>query len=396
MSDQTKNSIGFHTRAAKTYLDGKKMRRPLTVPITQGNIFQIESSEMLGKLFKEGADEVYTRFGNPTLTAACDKCASLESAEAALVFSSGMGAISTSLLTMLRSGDHVVTQQNIFAQTFTFLTIVGKSLGIESSFVNAANPEEVRRAIRPSTKLIYIETPSNPLLQIVDIRAIVAIAKEAGLPVFVDNTFATPYVQKPITIGADLVLHSGSKYFAGHNDLMCGIAAGNAPLIKRIRQMQILLGNILDPHAAWVLLRGIKTLGVRVQRQSENAYAIARFLETQEKIVRVNYPFLESSSQFQIARSQMSCGGGMISFEPAGGVEASRAFLNALELITVTTSLGGVESVIEIPSDLDFSSEEIGEGTKQMAINPGLIRLSVGIEDIEDLKTDLQRGLAAI
>ena len=393
MADRT---IGFHTRAAKTYLDGKKTRRPLTIPIMQGNIFQIESSEMLGKLFKEGADEVYTRFGNPTLTAACEKCALLESGEAALVFSSGMGAISTALLSVLRSGDHVVAQQNIFAQTFTFLTAVGKSLGIESSFVNAANPEEVRRAIRPSTKLIYIETPSNPLLQIVDIRAIVGIAKEANLPVFVDNTFATPYVQKPITMGADLVLHSGSKYFAGHNDLMCGIAAGNASLIKRIRQMQILLGNILDPHAGWVLLRGIKTLGVRVQRQSENAFAIARFLETQKKIAYVNYPLLESSSQFQVARSQMSCGGGMVSFEPVGGVKASRVFLNALELITVTTSLGGVESVIEIPSDLDFSSEELGEGSKQMAISPGLIRLSVGIEDVEDLKADLQRGLAAM
>ncbi|HEY7160430.1 MAG TPA: aminotransferase class I/II-fold pyridoxal phosphate-dependent enzyme [Acidobacteriota bacterium] len=392
----TDRQIGFHTRAAKTYLDGKKVRRPLTIPITQGNIFQIESSEMLGKLFKEGADEVYTRFGNPTLTAACDKCAALEEADAGLVFSSGMGAISTSLLTVLRSGDHVVTQQNIFAQTFTFLTTVGKSLGIESTFVNAENPENVRRAIRPSTKLIYIETPSNPLLQIVDIRAIVAIAKESNLPVFVDNTFATPYVQKPITLGADLVLHSGSKYFAGHNDLMCGIAAGKASLIKRIRQMQILLGNILDPHAAWVLLRGIKTLAVRVQRQSENAFALARFLESQKKIAHLNYPLLENSPQFQVARSQMSCGGGMISFEPSGGVEASRAFLNALELIAVTTSLGGVESVIEIPSYLDFSSDEIGEGMKQMAISPGLIRLSVGIEDIEDLKSDLQRGLEAI
>src|SRR5262245_20897677 len=279
----------------------------------QGNIFQIESSEMLGKLFKDGADEVYTRFGNPTLTAACEKCALLEGAESALLFSSGMGAISTALLSVLRTGDHVVTQQNIFAQTFTFLSTVGKSLGIESSFVNASNPEEVSKAIRSSTKLIYIETPSNPLLQIVDIRAIVRIAQERNIPVFVDNTFATPYVQRPIALGADLVLHSGSKYFAGHNDLMCGIAAGKSSLIKRIRQMQILLGNILDPHAAWVLLRGIKTLAVRVQRQSENAYAVARFLETQKKIARVNYPLLESFAQFQVARSQMSCGGGMVS-----------------------------------------------------------------------------------
>ncbi len=390
------NKTGFNTRAAKTHIDGRKILRPLTIPIMQGTTFEMESSEELGSLFKNTADIVYTRFGNPTISAASQKCASLEGAESAVVFSSGMGAITTSLLSVLKSGDHVVAQQNIFAQTFTFLTKVAKTLGIETTFVNAYEPEEIKRAIRSETVLIYIETPSNPVLEIADIRKIAKIAKDAKLLLYVDSTFATPYVQKPIELGANLVLHSGSKYFGGHNDLLCGIAAGDASLIQRVRSMQILLGNIMDPHAAWVLLRGIKTLGLRVQRQSENAYEIAKFLKAQKNIIHVHYPWLNSSRGFEIAQSQMASGGGMVSFEPSGGVEASRAFLNALKLIPVATSLGSVESVIEIPNDLDFSADELGEGTKQMAISDALIRLSVGIEDVHDLKADLERGLDAI
>jgi methionine-gamma-lyase len=391
-----KNDIAFNTRAAKTHIDGKKIRRPLTVPIMQGTTFEMETSEELGSLFKNVADVVYTRFGNPTITAASQKCASLEGADSAVVFSSGMGAITTSLLSVLKSGDHVVAQQNIFAQTFTFLTKVAKPLGIETTFVDASQPEQIKQAIRRETVLIYIETPSNPLLEIVDIRKIASIAKHSHVHLYVDSTFATPYVQKPIELGANLVLHSGSKYFGGHNDLMCGIAAGDSSLIQRIRHMQILLGNIMDPHAAWVLLRGIKTIGVRLQRHCENAFEIATFLQAQKNIARVHYPWLETSKGFEIARSQMTSGGGMVSFEPSGGVDAARAFLNALKLIPVATSLGGVESVIEIPNDLDFSSDELGEGTKQMAISPALIRLSVGIEDVDDLKADLKRGLDAL
>jgi methionine-gamma-lyase len=390
------NKTGFNTRAAKTHIDGKKIQRPLTIPIMQGNTFEMESSEQLGSLFKNVADVVYTRFGNPTISAAAEKCASLENTDSALVFSSGMGAITTSLLTVLKSGDHVVAQQNIFAQTFSFLTEVASHLGIQTTFVNAARPEEVEQAIRPSTALIYIETPSNPLLEVVDIQKIGKIASQAGTLLFVDSTFATPYVQRPIELGANLVLHSGSKYFGGHSDLMCGIAAGDSTLLRRIRRMQILLGNIMDPHAAWVLLRGIKTLGIRVQRQSENAFEIAKFLSTQQNIGKVHYPWLENSHGFEIARCQMRSGGGMVSFEPKGGVDSARAFLNALKLIPVATSLGGVETVIEIPNDLDFSSDEIGDGATQMAISPALIRLSVGIEEVDDLKTDLQRGLDAI
>ncbi|HSE39544.1 MAG TPA: aminotransferase class I/II-fold pyridoxal phosphate-dependent enzyme [Acidobacteriota bacterium] len=391
-----KNKIGFNTRAAKTYLDDKKTKRPLTIPILQGTTFEMESSEELGRLFKKGADVVYTRFGNPTITAAAEKCAAIEGSDAAAVFSSGMGAITTSLLAVLKSGDHVVAQKNIFAQTFTFLTQVAYRLGIQTTFVDARNPEEVQQAIRPSTVLVYIESPSNPLLDIVDIRKIVQITKKAGVLLYIDSTFATPFVQRPMELGADVVLHSGSKYFGGHSDLLCGIAAFNTNLIERMRIMQILLGNIMDPHAAWVLLRGIKTLGVRVQRQCENAYELVKFLASHKKVVNVNYPFLETSPYFAVARSQMAHGGGMISFEPVGGVESARKLLNELKLIPVATSLGGVETVIEIPNDLDFSSDEIGDGAKQMAISPALIRLSVGIEEVQDLKQDLQQALEVI
>ncbi|MCI0607193.1 aminotransferase class I/II-fold pyridoxal phosphate-dependent enzyme, partial [bacterium] len=319
------HSLGFHTRAAKNYVDGKKAHRPLSTPIMQGTIFQMESSESLGELFRTKADTVYTRFGNPTLSAAAEKMATLEGAEAALVFSSGMGAITTSLLAVLRSGDHVVAQRNIFAQTFTFLNIFARSLGIETDFVDATNMEELEQAVRPTTVLLYIETPSNPLLEIVDIHAIARMTQAKGILLFVDSTFATPFLQNPLVLGANLVLHSGSKYIGGHADLLCGVAAGNSSLIQTIRNAQTLLGNILDPHAAWVLLRGIKTLGVRIERQCENALELARFLGSQENVIQVNYPWLESSPFCQLARRQMTGGGGMLSFMVSGGLASARA-----------------------------------------------------------------------
>jgi methionine-gamma-lyase len=387
---------GFHTRAAKTHLDGKKERRPLTIPILQATNFQAESSESLGALFKEGADTVYVRFGHPTLTAAAEKVAALEGAEAAQVFGSGMGAITTALLTALKAGQHVVAQRQIFAQTFIFLDTMARSFGVETDFVDATKTDEVVQALRPNTALIYIESPSNPLLQLVDIRTIAEIARQRGIPLFVDSTFASPYLQNPLAMGANLVLHSGTKFLGGHSDVMCGIAAGDAMFIRQMRDTQILLGSVLDPNSAWLLLRGIKTLGVRVQRQSDNALRIARFLETQEGIRVVRYPWLEGSPFYDLAKEQMRAGGGMLSFEVEKGLTGARAFLDSLELIPVATSLGGVETIIEIPFDLDFSEEEIGDASKETEITPGLIRLSVGIEDIEDLMEDLKRGLKAL
>ncbi len=388
-------SPGFHSRAAKAHLDGRQDGRPLSTPIVRSTNFEVETSQKLGRRYFARDEKVYTRFGNPTQNAAADKLALLEGAESALVFSSGMAAISSSLFAALKPGDHVVSQREIFAQTFTVLDKMARSFGIETDFVDATDPDNVRAALRPETRLIYIETPSNPLLKIIDIEVIGAIAREKGLQLFVDGTFASPYLQNPLALGATLVLHSGTKYLGGHSDVLCGAAAGDTSLIKEIREIQIHLGGVLDPQAAWLLLRGMGTLAVRVQRQCDIALELARFLEEHEEIARVHYPLLDSSPYREVASRQMRGGGGVLSFEVRGGIEPARAFVNALEFIPIATSLGGIETTTEIPYELDFNEEELGEAAAHTGIEPGLVRLSAGIEDVDDLRKDLRLALAA-
>jgi cystathionine beta-lyase/cystathionine gamma-synthase len=391
------SKIRLQTKATKTYNDGQKIQRPLSIPIHAAVNFESESSRQLGRDFRDGSELVYQRFGHPTSKAAGEKIALLEGAETGLVFSSGMGAISTTLLALAGSaGAHVVAQREIFAQTFTFLDETLRPLGVETTFVNVLDNTELTNAIRPTTKLVYIESPSNPLLRVADIAAISAITREREVPLLIDSTFASPYLQNPIAIGASVVLHSATKFLAGHSDVMCGAAAGSHKLIQKISGMQKLLGTILDSHAAWLLLRGIKSLGVRVQRQTDSALAIGKFLKDQKAIHRVNYPYLEDSPYYRIATKQMRGGGGVVSFQFKGGYEAATRFVDALQLIPVATSLGGVESVIEIPYDLDFSEEELGAAAHKTGIAEGLIRLSVGIEDLTDLLDDICRGLRAV
>jgi len=387
---------GFNTIAARTYSDDKKMNRPLSIPIVPATTYQAESSEKHGELYKEIADTFYLRFGNPTQTAAAKKIAELEGAEEGIVFSSGMGAVTTSLMALLSSGTHVIAQREIFAQTVSFLDLLRGSFGVEVDYIDMTEYSKINDLIRKNTALIYIETPSNPLLKIADIKSIAAIASSREIPLFVDSTFASPYLQNPITLGATLTLHSGTKFLGGHTDLMCGAAAGSKFIIEKILQMRRLLGTILDPHSSWLLLRSMKSLGLRMQMQCDTALKLAEFLEAQSDVTVVNYPWLESSPYYELARTQMRGGGGVISFEVNGGLAGARLFVDALELIPIATSLGGVESLVEIPYDLDFHEREIGEGADDMGVKPNLIRLSVGIEDFEDLQSDLQRGLNAL
>jgi len=390
-------TYGASTNAVRTYSDGLKQRRPLSVPILQSVNFEAESTAKLGKDFRAGASEVYMRFGHPTAQAAGEKIALLEGAEGGLVFSSGMGAISTTLLALAgSSGGHVIAQREIFAQTFTFLDTTFRGLNIETTFVPADQILHIRPLLRPTTKLIYIESPSNPLLKIADIAAIARIAKEHNIPLLIDSTFASPALQNPISLGADVVLHSATKFLAGHSDVLCGAVVGSRQLIQKIQRMQVLLGTILDPHACWLLLRGIKTLGVRVREQSTSALALAQFLNEQAVVERVTYPFLQSGGSYKIASRQMRAGGGVVSFELKGGLPAAQKFVDALKLISTATSLGGVESVIEIPADLDFSEEDLGDAAKTTGIALGLIRLSVGIEDVADLMADIRQALASV
>jgi len=395
----------FATRAVQTHLDGRKLNRPLSTPILQSATFQAASSQELGEIFRSVSQGqtlrsetpgVYTRFGHPTLAAAAEKIAALENAEAGLVTGSGMAAISTALLAVLRPGDHVVAQREIFGQTFTFLDRTLREFGVQTDFVPAHDEAAWERALRRDTRLVYIETPSNPLLRVVDIAERARLAHGVNALLFVDGTFASPALQNPLALGADLVLHSATKFLSGHSDVLCGAAAGSADLLRRIREMQILLGGILDPHAAWLLLRGIKTLELRMARQSETALRIAELLAGREEISAVYYPWLASSPTYAIARQQMRGGGGVLSFEVAGGLPGARTFVDALEIIPIATSLGGVESLVEIPMELDFSQQELGDAAQETGIAPGLVRLSVGIETPEDLLADIERGLAAV
>lgn len=388
--------LGFGTRAVGTWPYGDTVNRPLSVPIFQSANFKVGKSAELGQLFEKDSDMVYTRYGNPTITAAANKIANLENADDALLFSSGMGAISTALLTVLKAGDHVVAQKDIFGQTFRFLNEVGSKMGIETTFVDATNHSEVISALKENTILIYIETPSNPLIKIVDIYSLGNLADKNSILLFVDGTFASPALQLPLSLGASLVLHSGTKFLAGHSDLLCGVAAGERELIQKIRTMQVLLGNIIDPSAAWLLMRSLKTLAVRIERQSANALAIASFLSESDKINIVHYPGLKNSPYYDLAAEQMSQGGGVLSFEIPGGFEQSWAFLDALKLIPTATSLGGVETIAEIPADLDFCAKEFGQTDLEIEIGPNLIRLSTGIEDVNDLISDLKLGLETI
>ena len=312
MSEQKKEVKflkGFNTIAAKTYSDDKKVNRPLSIPIVAASTYQVESGERHGELYREIADTFYMRFGNPTRAAAAKKIAKLEGAEETLVFSSGMGAITTSLMSVLKSGDHVIAQRELYGQTFSFFELLRDSFGVEVDFTEMTKLSEISELIRTNTALIYIESPSNPSLKIADIKSIADIASKSNISLFVDSTFASPYLQNPISLGATLSLHSGTKYLGGHSDLMCGVVSGNTLVIKKILQLQLILGTILDPHSCWLLLRSIKSLGIRMQLQCDTALKLAEFLEVQPGVMVVNYPWLQSSPYYKLARNQMRGGG---------------------------------------------------------------------------------------
>jgi len=368
---------------------------PLSEPIYQTTIFAQPDNEQLGRMYVERKPGVYTRFQNPTLAAAGDAIAELEGAERGLVFASGMAAITTSLMAVLTAGDHVVCSRSVFAQTRNFLNETLRSLGVETSFVDATRSEAISEALRPNTRLVYLETPANPTLDISDIAAASTIAHDRGALLFVDSTFATPILQNPLNLGADLVLHSASKYLSGHGDLMCGAVAGGAELMERVHSMQILLGGIMDPSAAFLLLRGLKTLELRVAHLNATAQELASFLAESPGVATVYYPWIASSEQGEVARTQMKSGGAMISFQLESGLEGARAMLRAFKLISIATSLGGMESVVELPSALDFREAEIGAAAGEAGVSVDLVRLSVGAEGVDRLRDDLRRGLEA-
>jgi cystathionine beta-lyase/cystathionine gamma-synthase len=381
------------TRATRGAADLEKKNGPMSLPIYQTSTFEVRDNDE--QLRVTGSDSYYTRYGNPTNTVAERTVAELEGVDAALTFASGMGAITTTIMALLKAGDHIVAQRDVYGGTHKFLSQWLPKFGVETTFVDSTDYSQHERAIRPNTRLLYVESPTNPSIRIIDMQRVSGIAAQHGLTSMIDSTFGTPINQHPAEYGFDLIMHSGTKYLGGHTDLICGVIAGRKELIEKILAARTTIGNCMDPHASWMLVRGMKTLAVRVARQNENALRVANFLEQHAKVRRVHYPFLSSHAQHALAVSQTTGGGGMVTFEVEGTGEDARRVSEALRLFTLAPSLGGVESLVCIPvltSHLTVPEDE----RRKMGVTEQMIRLSVGIESADDLVADLEQALKAV
>ncbi len=383
--NEESRSWGFATRAIHVGQPPDPTTGAVAVPIYQTATF---AQEAVGQ--HKGYE--YARTGNPTRTALEQCLASLENGAHGLAFSSGMGAESA-LTYLLRAGDHIVAHDDLYGGTSRLFNRLLAAFGVEVDYVDAGDPAAVAGALRPSTRMIWLETPTNPLLRIIDIAAVAEISRRAGALLVVDNTFASPYLQRPLDLGADIVLHSATKYLGGHSDVVLGaIVTRDAAVAERLRFIQNAAGAVPGPLDCWLVLRGLKTLAVRMRQHETNAREVARFLAGHPRIARVLYPGLETHPGHDLAARQMDGFGGMISAEVVGGREAAHRVLSRTRLFTLAESLGGVESLIEHPASMTHASIS-PERRAAIGIGEGLIRLSVGIEDADDLIADLRQAL---
>jgi cystathionine gamma-synthase len=368
----------------------------LTVPIAQTSTYVFENTQAIDDFVSGASSRLdYGRYGNPTQHIAEQKLVEIEGAEAGLLFSSGMAAVTTTLLAILRTGQHAVIMDDCYRKTAQFCKMVLKKFGIETTFVPAGDYAELEAAIQDNTRLIVSESPTNPHLNVVDLEVIVALAKKHRLKVVIDSTFATPFNQRPLGFGVDLVIHSATKYLGGHNDLMAGVVLGAEPLISAIKDYRGILGGVLDPHCAYLLIRGLKTFPLRMERQNETSLAIARFLEGHDGIKRVYYPGLESHPQHDVAVAQMTGFGGVVSFDLDTDLAGTMRFLDGLRVPCIGASLGGVESIVSHPSKISYYELD-REDRLAIGISDELVRYSVGVEDAEDLIADLESALKQI
>lgn len=365
----------------------------VVAPIYQTATFRGTSAEDFARRAGEPRHpEFYTRYGNPTLSQAESVLAELEGAESALVTASGMAAISAPILSIVSQGDHVVAQTNHYGGTLNLLKNLLPRFGVEVTQVDQCNISAFEKAIRPNTKLILVESPSNPVMGLTDLGAVAAIARSRKITTLIDNTFATPINQRPIDLGIDLVFHSATKYFGGHSDLIAGVVMGSEQAIKTVWNTHVMLGTALGPFDAWLMLRGLRTLSLRVRQHNENAQALAEFLESHKRVKKVYYPGLKNHPQHDLARRQMSGFGGMLSFE-LDSYEAADRFLSRLRLGSRAASLGGVETLAVHPAS-NFLHYMTLEEAARIGIAAGLLRISVGIEGKGDLIADFDQALA--
>ncbi|MGA8408639.1 MAG: aminotransferase class I/II-fold pyridoxal phosphate-dependent enzyme [Candidatus Acidiferrales bacterium] len=373
--------------------DRHHVNAPVGVSIARTANFTFASTEEL-KRWAEGKSGayIYTRYGNPTLAIAEAKIAALEGAEAAVVAASGMAAISSALLSILQAGDEVIATRALYGGSYRLMRDIFPRLGIVVRHVET-DLQGIERLVSPRTKALYVETPTNPTLRLVDLQKAAAFAKEWDLLALIDNTFASPVLQKPIGMGFDLVMHSATKYLAGHSDVIAGVVAGRHSLIEKIRDMIIYLGGSMDPEAAYLLIRGMKTLEVRVRRQCETALKVARFLEKHPKVARVHFPGLPSHPDHKLAKRQMKGFGAMMAFDLKGGLPAARRFCDRARLFLLAASLGGAESLVVLPIYSSHYRMSVAE-LRAAGVEPGTVRVSIGLESADDLIGDLRQALA--
>ncbi len=366
----------------------------LATPIYQTSTFVFPSVEEGARRFAgEDGGYIYSRLGNPTVSVLEQKVAALEKAEAGLAFASGMAAVSAVILGLVRTGDHILCSKGLYGCTYGFLNLLQERFNVSYTLCDMSNEKALAEAINPRTRVIYVETPINPTMELVDLSLAAKYAKQAGAYTVVDNTFLSPYLQRPIEHGCDFVIHSATKYIGGHGDVIAGIAVGPKEKIDEMRlTTQKDIGGILSPFDAYLLIRGLKTLAVRLDRHCANAQQVAEFLEQHSKVAHVYYPGLPSFAQHELAKRQMDGFGGIISFELKGGMEAAIRMMNRVSLCKRAVSLGDVDSLIQHPASMTHSVVPKEEREK-MGITDGLIRLSVGIEDVEDIIHDLAQAL---
>jgi methionine-gamma-lyase len=365
-----------------------------TVPIYQTSTFSFKSAEEGAKCFAGESDGyIYTRIGNPTINALEEQIAILENGYGAIAVSSGMAAATTIYLSLLSSGDHIVSTDAIYGPARGVMEKQFVRFGFQSTYINTTDIEAIEKAIRPNTKVLYIETPANPTMDITDLKACAEIAHKHKILLVVDNTFCSPYLQNPLDLGADVVFHSMTKFINGHADIVAGvIIAKEKTLYNQLRTMMINMGCNMDPHQAYMVLRGLKTLSIRIDRAQENAMKVAEFLEKHPKVAWIKYPGLKSHPQYELGKNQMKGDGSMISFGLKSGFEGAKTLMNHVHLALLAVSLGGVETLIQHPASMTHS--KVSKEDKQKAgITDDLIRFAVGIEDVNDIIEDLKQGL---
>lgn len=369
----------------------------VSVPIFQSSTFAFPSAgEGAARFSGEKKGYIYTRMGNPTINALEESVAALENGFAGMATASGMAAITTVFLSLLGRGSHILSTASVYGPTRMVLEKQFSRFGVEATFVDTSNPENIVNGIRENTRIVFIETPANPTISITDIQAAAEIAHRNGAFLVVDNTFASPYLQRPVEHGADVVIHSLTKFLNGHSDVVGGIiVTKNKELFKQIRPVLNLFGGTMDPHQAWLVLRGVRTLALRVEKAQDNAGRLARFLTEHPNVTWVNYPGLPNHPQYEIAKKQMDGFGAMICFGVKNGMEGGKTVLNNLNLFTLAVSLGGVESLIEHPASMTHASVP-REEREESGIQDELIRVAVGCEDFEDLRDDLNQALNKI